>query len=157
MIKKIKSDQSIYCESRDASPQPLHRRIFSTPCLARYGRVIVQDPNKERRHRRMSSDPPTFNVNNVIETKAKFIIFIALSVANQSFVGNALSFYDASLQIKTCTEDNTDLVAIIKDVSIRIAVDVLLYNMIGGNDAFHYAMYLFFSEHTKGILDMHKK
>lgn len=105
----------------------------------------------------MSSDPPTFNVNNVIETKAKFIIFIALSVANQSFVGNALSFYDASLQIKTCTEDNTDLVAIIKDVSIRIAVDVLLYNMIGGNDAFHYAMYLFFSEHTKGILDMHKK
>jgi hypothetical protein len=154
MLRKIKSDQSLYCENTEVKIPRLKHRNYSNPCLARYNRISVNDDNTTKTNIKNKCAVSKSSSTSIIESKAKFIIFLTLSVSNQSFFGNIVSFLDTSFEIKKYMANNTDHVSAIKDLSTRIAVDLILYNMIGGGDAFHYAMYLFCIEHAKKILDV---
>ena len=154
MLRKIKSDQSLYCEKSEVNIPRLNHRNFSNPCFARYNRISINDDYNKRTNINHKYEVTKSSSTSIIESKAKFIIFLTLSVSNQNFFGTVITLLDTSFEIKNTMDQKSDPVSAMKNLSTRIAIDLILYNMIGGGDAFHYAMYLFCVEHAKKMLDV---
>ena len=145
MIKKVKSDPALCAApSLSRGNDRLHNdsrgRSGSAPCLARYGRSGSA-----------SRDPA---IRSAIECKAKLVIFLALSVSNQTAFGNALTALDAALEVNNISRDSSGAPELLRRLFTRVALEVLVYHVVGGGgDAFHYAMCLLLADRAKRLLE----
>jgi hypothetical protein len=151
MIKKVKSDPALGgrgglgfpggAVDHSASASPSLSRGRSAPCLARYGRS-----------RTAARDPA---IRSAIECKAKLVIFLALSVSNQTAFGNALTALDAALEVVHLSREyRGDLRApeILRRFFTMVALEVVIFHVVGGGDAFHYAMCLLLADMAKRLV-----
>ena len=162
MLKKVKSDPSLFADcaspaphcvlAHAAPPRPslargagakMRRRVSSAPCFARYAARSAPE-----------SRP---SIGAIIECKAKMVIFLALSIANQGSVGNALTAVDAAMEVRRAVSGDARGPGGAKDavrrIFTRMATDVLLYMMIGADDAFHYLLCLVLAERARRLME----
>ncbi len=146
MIKKVKSDPALggrggpgCAVDHSASAAPSLSRGRSAPCLARYGRS-----------RNAARDPA---LRSAIECKAKLVIFLALSVSNQTAFGNALTALDAAIEVGHLTREYRGAPEILRRFFTMVALEVVIFHVVGGGDAFHYAMCLLLADRAKRLVE----